>query len=98
MNLQQTVSKILNKEVTEQEAMEFALKQYGTLCAFNKPKEPRVYVIDVSDLEKGFNEMTDEEFINESEKQGTAYSLEGFQNAFNKEELNISNQVIKIIL
>ena len=34
MNLTQTVSKILNREVTEDEAKTFALEQFGTLSAY----------------------------------------------------------------
>jgi hypothetical protein len=34
MNLTQTVSKILNREVTEEEAKTFALEQFGTLSAY----------------------------------------------------------------
>ena len=36
MNLQETVSKILNKEVTIEEAKTFAQDQFGTLVAFIK--------------------------------------------------------------
>ena len=34
MNLQQTVSKMLKKEVSLKEAQEFANDQFGTLCAY----------------------------------------------------------------
>lgn len=36
MNLTQTVSKILEKEVTKEEAKTFALEQFGTLSAYLK--------------------------------------------------------------
>ena len=37
-NLQQTVSKLLNRDVSIEEAKEFANDQFGTLCAFiNRP-------------------------------------------------------------
>lgn len=112
MNLKQTVSKILKREVSKQEAMEFALNQYGALMAFiskrlrneieldmkaNPPKEQRVYVLDVNNLEIGFEEMTDEQYIEECEKQGGIYSIEGFQKAFNEEEVNTAIHIIKII-
>ena len=45
MNLVQTVSKILNREVTEQEAMEFTRDQFGTLCAFVKQLEKKIKAI-----------------------------------------------------
>lgn len=62
MNLQQTVSKILNKKVSSQESKDFAAEQYGTLCAFNRelyrkanpPKETRVYVLS-SDVDFPFD-------------------------------------------
>lgn len=64
MNLVQTVSKILGKEVTEDEAKDFALNQYGVLCAFNrkyrkwaiceekaeKVKQPMVFLCDANDF------------------------------------------------
>lgn len=63
MNLIQTVSKILGREVSEDEAKNFALNQYGVLCAFNKKweekvkdeKDPMVFLCDVN----GFNEETE---------------------------------------
>lgn len=55
-------------------------------------KENRVYLIflenDLSGVEVGdWNNLTDEQWINLSEQQGTVLSLEGFQRAFNKEEI-----------
>jgi hypothetical protein len=55
-------------------------------------KETRVYLIflenDLSGVEVGdWNNLTDEQWINLSEEQGTVLSLEGFQRAFNKEEI-----------
>jgi hypothetical protein len=62
-------------------------------------KEIRVYLLNCQDIsiDKGFEEMTLEEWINESERQGRVYSLEGFQRAFNEEELNTSVDLIRII-
>jgi hypothetical protein len=49
MTLQQTVSVILKKEVTLEEAKDFAANQFGVLTAFiekmKEPKEMRVYVM-----------------------------------------------------
>lgn len=39
MTLQQTVSEILNKEVSLDEAKEFANTQFGVLCAYIKDKQ-----------------------------------------------------------
>jgi hypothetical protein len=55
-------------------------------------KETRVYIIDLnndtSEVEVGdWNNLTDEEWIDLSERQGFVLSLEGFQKAFNKEEI-----------
>jgi len=64
-------------------------------------KEPRVYVIDVYDSKnddyKGSDDYTDEEFMNLAEEQGTVYTLKGFQNAFNYEEIIDTNKYIRII-
>lgn len=54
--------------------------------------ETRVYVIfldnDTSGVEVGdWNNLSDEVWIGLSEQQGTVFSLEGFQRAFNKEEI-----------
>lgn len=62
-------------------------------------KETKVYLVDGNNMisNKGFEEMTDEEFMTESESQGSVYSLKGFQRAFNEEEVNVNTDVIKII-
>lgn len=56
----------------------------------------RVYVIDTTNLDKGFEEMSQEEFMTESERQGRVYSIKGFQRAFNEEEVNVNTDVIFI--
>jgi hypothetical protein len=56
----------------------------------------RVYVIDTTNLDKGFEEMSQEEFMTESERQGRVYSIHGFQRAFNEEEVNVNTDVILI--
>lgn len=58
-------------------------------------KELRVYVIDLG-LTEDIAE-TDEEFMNEAERQGTVYSIKGFENAINSEELNLCNSFIRFI-
>ena len=61
--------------------------------------ETRVYVINTDIQSSGvfYQRMTDEEFINEAELQGTVYTLENFVNAFNNEEINTDTDVIKTI-
>jgi hypothetical protein len=60
-------------------------------------KEIRVYVLNCQDICKGHWEFTEEEWINECEKQRGVYTLEGFQRAFNEEEINSSINVIRFI-
>jgi len=55
-------------------------------------QETRVYLIDLNndtrEVEVGdWNNLTDEQWIDLSERQGYVLSLEGFQRAFNKEEI-----------
>jgi len=61
--------------------------------------ETRVYVVDTYNYE--FDDTPenweDEKFISESEIQGRVYTLQGFQEAFNLEEINSSIDVIRII-
>jgi hypothetical protein len=61
--------------------------------------ETRVYVLDCQDIstDKGFEELTEEEWITECERQGRVYTLNAFQRAFNEEEINPSIDVIRII-
>lgn len=60
--------------------------------------ETRVYVLDVNDLEdKHHSELTDDEFQSLAEEEGRVYTLNGFQEAFNLEEIDSSIDVIRII-
>ena len=63
------------------------------------PTEKRAYVInvDVMEGEKFYHELTDEEFMEEAEKQGRVYTLLGFQGAFNGSEINTEVDVIRIL-
>ena len=62
-------------------------------------KEIKVYVLDCQDIStgKGFEELTEEEWMKECERQGRVYTLERFQRAFNEEEINSSIDVIRFI-
>jgi len=59
----------------------------------------KVYGVDVdmfyneSSLDKLLDDLTNEEFVEEAEKQGLVWSLKGFQDAFNK-SVNIYRSVI----
>lgn len=58
--------------------------------------ETRVYVLYSQEY---INELphSDDEFMTLAEESGRVYSLQGFQEAFNAEEINSSTDVIKII-
>ena len=59
--------------------------------------EIRVYVIDQNVSDVYANSKTDEEFMEIAEEQGRVYTLEGFQEAFNLEEINSAIDVIRFI-
>lgn len=61
-------------------------------------KEFRVYVVDVhSDTDELIPLLSDQEFMNVAEDNGTVYTLQGFQHAFNNDEINSSEEFIRII-
>ena len=61
-------------------------------------KEFRVYVVDVhSDTDELIPLLSDQEFMNVAEDNGTVYTLQGFQHAFNNDEVNSSEEFIRII-
>lgn len=61
-------------------------------------KEFRVYVVDVhSDTDELIPLLSDQEFMNVAEDNGTVYTLQGFQQAFNNDEINSSEEFIRII-
>ena len=59
--------------------------------------ETRVYVVDMNENDFDGDNTTDEEFITLAENNGRVYTLEGFQQAFNFEEINSSIDVIRFI-
>ena len=54
----------------------------------------RIYGIDSSELIQGGNpkQFNDEEFMDEAEKQGNVWTLQGFEKAFNNQD--VSDQLI----
>ena len=72
---------------------------------FYKMKELRVYVINVDDVDfekempvnTAVSELSDKMFIEIAERQGSVYTLQGFQNAFNNENINSSADIIRFI-
>lgn len=61
--------------------------------------EKRVYLINMDLVENDFlfYSATDEQIKNIAEEQGTVYSLNGFKNVFNNDEINFFNSFIRII-
>lgn len=60
-------------------------------------KETRVYVVDLDMLGNSDDFVTKEKFMEIAENTGRVYTLEGFQSAFNCEEVNTHTDIIKII-
>lgn len=61
----------------------------------------KVYGINIDtfyteDEKRLFSDLSKEEFIEEAEKQGLVWSLEGFEKSFNEDEINY-NIIIKIL-
>jgi len=59
----------------------------------------KVYVVNVDNIPDGktHKDLTDEEFMNYAEFEGTVYSLKGFENAINQDDFDSVNSVIRII-
>jgi hypothetical protein len=56
----------------------------------------RVYAIDLYEIDGSVYDLTDDEFVDIAERQGKVWTLEGFEKAFNNDE--VSDQwIIKII-
>lgn len=58
-----------------------------------------VYLIDINQLDEGEvpTSWDDNTFVNVAECQGLVYSLEGFQNAFNNDEIDTYNCYIRFV-
>ena len=62
--------------------------------------ETRVYVVDLGDArvdDVDVQGLTNEEFQFEAEEQGRVYTLDGFAEAFNSEEINSNTDIIRFI-
>ena len=73
---------------------------YKTITLEDKDKElipqeveTRIYVVEDIDA----SNLNDEEFMDLAEEEGRVYTLQGFQEAFNLEEINSAIDVIRII-
>jgi hypothetical protein len=62
-------------------------------------KEMKVYVMSIKSIPEGLNcqDITDQDFMNYSEFEGSVYSLRGFENAVNQDDFDSVNSVIRII-
>ena len=59
--------------------------------------ETRVYVIEINNSDISELTLTNDEFMTLAEEDGRVYSLKGFQEAFNLEEVNTAIDVIRFI-
>jgi len=62
-----------------------------------KNLETKIYVLDQNSHDCFVGGYSDEKFMELAEEDGRVYSLEGFQNAFNMEEVNTAVDIIRII-
>lgn len=69
-------------------------------------KELRVYVIDIEEIDDDFLDnmgidqsvqLNDKDFITVAEEQGNVYTLKGFAQAFNDQDINSSTDIIRFI-
>lgn len=59
----------------------------------------RVYVIILENYKGNWfiQQLSTDEFIAEAERQGNVYSILGFQEAFNNDEINMDDSFIRIL-
>ncbi len=57
----------------------------------------RVYGINLYECDLDTYDLDNESFIDEANKQGYVWTLEGFERAFNKEEFPVDNFIIRFI-
>ena len=62
-------------------------------------KELRFYLVNPDWIDSPIDlyDLSDEEFIELSEKQGTVYSITRFESAFNNEDINSFTQFLRIL-
>jgi hypothetical protein len=61
--------------------------------------ELKVYSISVDTIPDGlsYQDITDQDFMNYAEFEGTVYSLRGFENAINQDDFDFVNSIIRFI-
>jgi hypothetical protein len=61
--------------------------------------ETKVYLVNITyrDFDSNPKYWSDEQFMNEAEEQGSVYTLKGFENAFNDEQILEIDSYIRFI-
>lgn len=97
-NEKQVIMKKIQFQGTEQEL--YNLQNLIEISDNSLPKEVQttVCVLEEDDFEnKHHSELTDDEFLELARNQGRVYSLDGFSEAFNLEEINSTIDIIRFI-
>lgn len=86
-------------EYKSQQKKDLKLQQELQKLEKSKPrvKETRVYIVNVNKCDLIGMSTSDEEFIAEAERQGTVFSLQGFEKAFNYDDITSDNCLMRII-
>jgi len=58
--------------------------------------EKKFYLVNADNYDNIYL-MSDEEFMDIAEENGDVYSMEGFQEAFNMEDVSTANQFLRIL-
>jgi len=74
----------------------------NTIKTLNKgynTKELRFYLVDIDRVSRHIivQDLTDEEFMEEAEKQGNVYTLDGFVKGFNEVVIHQSTDILRVI-
>lgn len=82
---------------TQEQFINLTELQQSTDNSLPALSETRVYVVDLNNNDFDGDNTTDEEFMKMAENDGRVYTIDGFQQAFNFEEINSSIDVIRFI-
>ena len=92
---------------TEEQVETFRSSLTFNINKMPKQVETRVYVVenidsigDMTDIlteNIHYSELSDSDFMELAEQDGRVYSLQGFQDAFNEEEVNTAIDVVRFI-
>lgn len=89
----------LDHNLVEVEALYETMEEYDKENPIEKVKETKVYLINDNNYTgtKHTNALTDEEFMDIAEEQGNVYSLKGFEEAFNNDDVSSVCEYIRIL-